>query len=73
MKYNASIIISGCFFQFTDGIANLIKDRNAWFCALAYGISGGTFLAWQVVSQQTQWVIWNKRKSGKKNIWGLKI
>ena len=31
-----------------DGLKELIKNRNVWLCAMAYGLSGGTLLAWQV-------------------------
>ena len=34
--------------DFVAGIKSLVSDRNAVLCALAYGFSGGTFLAWQV-------------------------
>ena len=34
---------------FWPGIQGLIKDRNALLCTFAYGVSGGTFLAWQSV------------------------
>ena len=34
--------------DFKAGIKSLLFDRNAVLCALAYGLSGGTFLAWQV-------------------------
>ena len=34
--------------QYREGLKSLAKDTNAWLCALAYAMSGGTFLGWQV-------------------------
>ena len=34
--------------QYREGLQCLAKDTNAWLCALAYAMSGGTFLGWQV-------------------------
>ena len=35
--------------DFQEGIKGLIKNKNALLCTVAYGLSGGTFLAWQSV------------------------
>ena len=35
--------------DFREGIKGLIKNKNALLCTVAYGLSGGTFLAWQSV------------------------
>ena len=34
--------------HYREGLRSLAKDTNAWLCALAYAMSGGTFLGWQV-------------------------
>ena len=34
--------------EFKQGLKFLLKDRNAILCTLAFGLSGGIFLAWQV-------------------------
>ena len=31
------------------GVKEIIKMKDAWFCAFAYAIPGGTLLAWQVI------------------------
>ena len=31
------------------GVKEIIKSKDAWFCAFAYAIPGGTLLAWQVI------------------------
>ena len=36
--------------HFKEGMKDLFTNKNALLCAFGYGFSGGTFLAWQVIS-----------------------
>ena len=35
--------------KIAKGLCDLFKNTDAWFCAFAYAITGGTLLAWQVI------------------------
>ena len=36
-----------------QGLRELVKNKDFVLCAFAYGLSGGTLLAWQVCEQNT--------------------